>query len=113
MKNNEYTPDKWLVVKIYGENVPLTYKIFASWYGGYTGSDSWQMNSGIQSVEEVDNFLHFKSFSGSVYCCHKDAYGIHMYGYNILEKFIREAREKNVTIEKLPQGENWLAINYI
>jgi len=27
--NNEYTPDKWVVVKIEGKEYPLTYKVFA------------------------------------------------------------------------------------
>jgi hypothetical protein len=31
---NEYTPDKWVVVKIEGGEFPLTYKVFGNWHGG-------------------------------------------------------------------------------
>ena len=27
----DYTPDKWVVVKIEGGEFPLTYKVFACW----------------------------------------------------------------------------------
>ena len=52
---SDYAPDKWLVVKITTDKEPL-YKVFACWYGGYLGSDSWQFNSGIVKVEFVDDY---------------------------------------------------------
>ena len=39
----DYTPDKWIVVKIEGGEFPLTYKVFACWYGGYLNGDSWKI----------------------------------------------------------------------
>ena len=44
------TPDKWVVLKIEHEG-NIIYKVFASWYGGYLGSDSWKLNSGIKDIE--------------------------------------------------------------
>ena len=50
---SEYFPDKWVVVKISGyEDSPPIHKVFACWYGGWAGSDSWKLNSGITRVFE-------------------------------------------------------------
>ena len=38
---SDYTPDKWVVVKITSDKNPPIHKVFACWYGGYAGSDSW------------------------------------------------------------------------
>lgn len=108
----EYTPEKWQVVKIYGENIPTTYKVFACWYGGYSGNDSWKMNSGIKKVTKEKEYWLFEGFSGSVYKCDKKLYGANMYGHGILQGFIEQAKEKNVTIEKLPQDTNWKKLEY-
>jgi hypothetical protein len=68
----EYHPDVWIILKMSSEEYGDIYKILAGWYGGYLGGDSWQLNSGIESVtEESDDVIAFKGFSGSVYLCHK------------------------------------------
>lgn len=108
----EYVPDKWQIVKIYGENIPTTYKVFACWYGGYLGRDSWKMNSGIKKAEEFGNYWEFTGFSGSVYKCNKKLYGANMYGHGVLQGFIEQAKEKNVTIEKLSQDTDWTKLKY-
>jgi hypothetical protein len=38
---SEYTPDKWVVIKINSDKYPSIHKVFACWYGGWAGSDSW------------------------------------------------------------------------
>ena len=38
-----YTPDAWVVVEINSEEFGMIKKIFAGWYGGYCGSDSWKL----------------------------------------------------------------------
>lgn len=103
----EYIPDKWQIVKIFGKYIPLTYKVFACWYGGYLNGDSWKMNSGISKVTEEEDYYLFEGFSGSVYKCHKKLYGTNMYGHGILQGFIEQAKEKNVTIERLPEDTDW------
>lgn len=76
-----YNPDAWMLIKINGDDPH--YRVFGSWYGGYLGSDSWRMNSGITSMlEEDDNYLFIGS-SGSTYACHKDAYGASSYTLGI------------------------------
>jgi hypothetical protein len=80
-----YTPDKWMLVKITGDDPH--YRVFGSWYGGYNGADSWRMNSGISKVIEEDDHYLFIGSSGSTYACHKDAYGANMYGMGVAKSY--------------------------
>jgi len=75
---SEYTPDRWSIVEMKSPKETV-YKILASWYGGYAGSDSWQLSSGIVSVTETDDAYDFLNYSGSIYRCYKKIYG--MSGY--------------------------------
>jgi hypothetical protein len=109
---NEYIPDKWVVVKIEGEEFPLTYKVFGCWYGGYLGSNSWKMNSGIKFVSAEDNCYLFEGYSGSIYKCYKRNYGTHMYGQGVLEDIIERSKEARVTIKTMPKNTNWLELTY-
>ena len=72
---NEYVPDTWSVFKITNEGETF-YKILGGWYGGYINGDSWRVNSGIERVELLDGQYHFHGFSGSVYKCSPDSYGM-------------------------------------
>lgn len=100
---SEYTPDKWVVIKIEGKKFPLTYKVFACWYGGYLNGDSWKMNSGITEVTKKEDYYLFKGYSGSVYRCHKQAYGFNMYGHGVLHGIISKAKEAGLNVEVMPQ----------
>lgn len=108
----EYTPDKWVVVKIQGGEFPLTYKVFACWYGGYLNGDSWKMNSGITKVTKEEDFYLFEGYSGSVYKCHEKTYGSNNYGASILLNIIKKSDEVGVYIDVLPEETNWLDISY-
>ena len=107
-----YTPDKWLVVKITGAEANPLYKVFACWCGGYAGSDSWKLNSGITKVTLEGNVYSFEGSSGSVYECHKDAFGTNMYGYGVLTAMMKHAEEDGHTIEVMPEETNWLEVEY-
>ena len=107
-----YNPDKWLVVKITGNDLPPVHKVFACWYGGYAGSDSWKLNSGITKATLEGNVFSFEGSSGSVYECHKDIYGTNMYGGSVLENMIATAKDNGISIEILPEDTNWLEIVY-
>ena len=65
-----YTPDAWRIVKITNPEGESHFRVFTGWYGGYLGSDSWQMNSGITKVEKPGEYLLFHGVSGSIYQCH-------------------------------------------
>ena len=108
---SEYSPDRWLVVKIVTPKERL-YKVFATWSGGYVGSDSWQMNSGITQAILVDDCWEFKGFSGSVYSCHKEAYGTNGYGGNVLQGFIDKMPSQGATMEIMPGSTDWAALDY-
>jgi hypothetical protein len=109
---SEYIPDKWVVVKITGKDTPPVHKVFACWYGGYLGSDSWKLNSGITRAYEEGLCVMFEGSSGSTYVCHKATYGTNMYGAGVLQNMIANAAKNGITIEILPEETNWLEIDY-
>jgi hypothetical protein len=109
---SDYTPDKWLIVKITGGDYPPVHKVFACWYGGYLGSDSWKLNSGITKVFSEDDMYSFEGSSGSVYHCHKNAYGANGYGTGVLNRMIEDLKQKNVVIDILPEETNWMKLDY-
>jgi hypothetical protein len=111
---SEYIPDKWVVVKIsgYNDNSKPVYKVFACWYGGWAGSDSWKLNSGITKVTLEGYVYSFEGYSGSVYECHEDCYGTNMYGHSVLSTLIENAAKAGMSIEIMPEKTNWLEINY-
>jgi hypothetical protein len=110
--SNVYTPDTWKVIKIDSKEFPLTYKVFACWYGGYLSSNSWKLNSGITEVTKDGEFYLFEGHSGSVYKCHEKAYGTHMYGSGILNDIINKSEEIGVRVEILSENTNWLDLSY-
>lgn len=81
-----YEPDAWVVLKLTKDN-EVHYRVFAGWYGGYLGADSWKMNSGITEVLEVGDFYEFVGESGSVYRCHKQCERMTGYMMSVLEGF--------------------------
>ena len=108
---SEYRPDRWVVVKIVTPKERL-YKVFACWSGGYAGSDSWQMNSGITQANLVNNRWEFKGYSGSVYSCHTQAYGTNGYGSNVLQNFIDKMPGQGATMEIMPRDTDWAGLDY-
>ena len=109
-----YIPDKWVVVKIsgYKDHPDPVYKVFANWYGGFAGSDSWKLNSGITKVT-LEGFVYcFEGASGSVYHCHKDCYGTNMYGSGVLSGMTERSKEHGIVIELMPEYTNWMELNY-
>ena len=98
-------PDKWIVIKITGGDKPL-YKVFASWYGGYLGSDSWKINSGIKIIEECEYHFNFIGYSGSCYQCVKGRYGTNNYAQNILNSIIKSIPTE-YSLEILPEDTDW------
>jgi hypothetical protein len=108
---SDYRPDRWVVVKIITDKECL-YKVFATWSGGYGGSDSWKMNSGITHATLVDNRWEFAGYSGSVYSCHKDAYGTNGYGGSVLQGFINQMPGQGATMEIMPGDTDWAGVPY-
>lgn len=103
---SEYTPDRWLLLKITNDKNESHYRVFATWRGGYLGSDSWQMNSGITKVTENTDYYFFEGASGSLYICRKGSYGSTAYGENVLFGYIEKAGKNNLLIEPLNEEIN-------
>ena len=85
-----YTPEKWQVIQISDDNIAVQ-RVFAGWYGGYLGSDSWRLSSGITNCAEFDDKYEFTNHSGSLYICYKQSQGTTGYMtqiyYNWAEKY--------------------------
>lgn len=103
-----YNPDYWCIIKITGEDPH--YRVFGSWTGGYTYGSSWRMNSGITRCYEVDDAFRFEGSSGSLYNCHKSAYGVHWESQGILQDYINRSDGK---ITEMPEDTNWLEMDWI
>ena len=92
-----YIPDNWVVLKF-----STHYRVLAGWTGDYVNPDSWQLNSGILSVEETEDCFLFHGYSGSVYQCNKNRYGIKMNTNHIYEKLVQQHNA-----ELLNENSNW------
>jgi len=108
---SEYTPDRWLVLRIHADKEVL-YKVFAAWSGGYTGSDSWKLNSGIVRATWADPYWEFDGSSGSVYSCHWDGYGTNGYGGAVLDNLISQAQAQGIQIEVMDGETDWSQLQY-
>jgi hypothetical protein len=108
---SDYRPDRWTVLRIHATG-EIIYKVFASWSGGYTGSDSWKLNSGITRATLVRDSWEFDGSSGSVYSCHKDSYGTNGYGGHVLHGLLEQAEKQGIQIDVLSEKTDWAALNY-
>jgi hypothetical protein len=108
---SDYRPDRWTVIRIHATGQTI-YKVFASWSGGYTGSDSWKLNSGITRATLVEDCWEFDGSSGSVYSCHKDAYGTNGYGGAVLSNLLLQAQQQDIQIDVLSEKTDWATLNY-
>ena len=85
-----YTPDLWVVVEIDYDGEVIK-KVLASWYGGYLGSDSWKLSSGITEVKEFDDRYEFVNHSGSIYICYKPLWGMSGYTNGVYNDLVKQA----------------------
>lgn len=104
----EYRPDNWVVLKVKSPTGTF-YKVLAGWSGGYLDGDSWRMNSGIDSVDEIEKAYMFKGSSGSIYTCGKNSYGVRMNIAGTLEALLTKYPDK---IELMPEDTDWMNLDY-
>lgn len=109
-----YEPNYWQVIKIVRDKETI-YKLFGTWYGGYTSGDSWRLNSGIMKVEKEGHFLYFYGFSGSFYTVvnSENLYRTTSYSQSILNNMIENSMKAGVSIEILPFKTEWESLNYV
>jgi hypothetical protein len=97
---SDYNPDKWQIVSLVHDGERID-KVFGSWYGGYAGSDSWKLSSGITKVVEHDTHYEVHNVSGSIYNCGKESEGMSMYAYGVFKRFEAQQEEGKYTITKI------------
>lgn len=97
-----YTPDVWVVLEFDAPQLeqPLR-KVFAGWYGGFAGSDSWKLNSGITETRQVDGWWEFDGYSGSTYCCHANNYKMSGLMHGVLASWQKQAEQRGDTTIKI------------
>ena len=90
---SQYTPDRWVVLEFVTLNETIQ-KVFAGWYGGFAGADSWQLNSGITNIRiDDEGHYEFDGYSGSTYYCHHNTYGMTSLQSSILANWERKAKD--------------------
>lgn len=109
-----YTPDSWVPVLIESEEHGKIYKVLASWYGGYAGSDYWKLSSGIESitVSEDGSTLTLPQSSGSVYVVGRNIHVSMLIG-SMLASFEKQAEQNNFTIKMISVEELLEAFKHI
>jgi hypothetical protein len=98
-----YIPDTWIVLEFNSSQLDKpVQKVFAGWYGGFAGGDSWQLNSGIVTTTK-DEFgvYEFTGNSGSVYRCHENNYHMSGLQHNVLDRWQKSAKAEQITIKIL------------
>jgi hypothetical protein len=88
----DYAPDVWVIVEISGNKVEKSpyHRVLAGWYGGFAGSDSWKMNSGITEIIDKGNWYEIHGDSGSIYNCGKSAERMSSYTAGIFQSYAAE-----------------------
>ena len=98
-----YSPDLWVIVEIKNhDSEEAIKKVFASWFGGYLGSDRWKLSSGITEIVEHDTHYEIHNHSGSIYNCGKQSQGMSGYAGSVLEH-MKENTKDRATITVLDE----------
>jgi hypothetical protein len=99
---SEYTPDVWVVLEFDAPQLerPLR-KVFAGWYGGFAGSNSWKLNSGITVTRRDGDWFEFDGYSGSTYRCHANNYHLSGLMQGVLSKWLKDAEQRGDTTIKI------------
>jgi hypothetical protein len=95
---NTYKPERWVIVK-FNSPTDTHYKCFAGWYGSYTGSASWKLNSGITKIVETEDSYEFYGYSGSCYICHKGGEGMSGYMASVYQSFVDQLKDTDRSLE--------------
>lgn len=103
-----YTPDTWVVLEFDAANLdkPIR-KVFAGWYGGFAGANTWKLNSGITQIRRDGEWLEFDGYSGSTYRCHRNNYHMSSLMHGVLAHWLRQAEQRgdvHISILSLDQA---------
>jgi hypothetical protein len=92
---SSYTPDVWKVIEVTNEGHPARVSVLGGWYGGWAGSNSWKLSSGIMAWDDQGDYYEAKNASGSVYRCYKASERTSMLTMSVLQGWIKEAEDSN------------------
>lgn len=98
--SSDYAPDKWIMAKMTHDGESI-YKVFGSWYGGWAGSDSWKLSSGVTKIIEHDSYYEVHNVSGSVYECGKNNVGTSAYSSSVWNNFLKKQEAGNYKLEEV------------
>jgi hypothetical protein len=91
---SEYIPDRWVMLEFVKDGEPYAKKVFGGWYGGYGGSDSWKLSSGVVGIEDRDDYWEVTNHSGSIYKCYKKRNGMSSYQASVLNGWVKDMKTK-------------------
>ena len=102
---SSYHPDRWVILEFTTMgDIPIR-KILSSWYGGFAGSDSWRLSSGITAVHDKGTFYEIENESGSVYTCVKGNYGMSSYSFSIYSGFVEKLKDTKTSIKLIEESD--------
>lgn len=79
-------PDRWSLVHIDEPGGEPHLRIMSGWWGGYLGSDHWQLSSGCLSYLEEPEFYLIPQHSGSIYKLYKNCEGWTSYSREVYNR---------------------------
>jgi hypothetical protein len=95
-----YAPDRWVIVEISDVAMGTTRKVLGSWYGGYAGSNSYRLSSGVSKVVDKGDYWEVHNRSGSIYICGKESNGMSMFTQSFLSSMISRYPYMKFTVLK-------------
>lgn len=107
---SEYCPDRWVIIRIKSDEFGTVDKLYSGNYGGWAGSDTWKMNSGIKCLHDKGEYYDVIGPSGSVYKCYKAVEGMSIYMQGMLEYFRSVTSEHPFTIDVIGPEEVQLCV---
>lgn len=84
-----YYPDKWIILKVTDPKQGVAFKVLASWYGGFSGSDSWKLSSGTTKVKVETDRINLLQHTGSTYIVIPQLWGTSSYTQGILNSWLK------------------------
>ena len=98
---SNYYPDKWAIVEINTPTDGKYYKILASWYGGFSGSNTWKLSSGFDGTPTcTDGVWDIPQSSGSVYSVreNENSYGTSMLALNVYNNWFESLPKDTIML---------------
>lgn len=92
------TPDRWVIVEINSTEYGRIQKVFAGWYGGYGGGDSWKMSSGNLEIKDCGSHFDVPQQSGSLYRCYKQSEGMSGYMQDLFSSWKKNLHPSTIDI---------------